>query len=110
MASPTYQRHEEKTAAGGNALDLDPKVFAYRDPRCIAETIKQAAERSSRRRTEPFRSAMSVLTFYINKEGRKLSVNQLERLEQAKDELRELFGRPRKQQSARRKNEEAEMV
>lgn len=110
MASPTEDRLSEKSPDSGSALELDPKVFSYQDPRRIAETIKQAAEKSQRRRAEPFRSAMSVLTFYINKEGGKLSAGQLERLEQAKDELRELFGRPRKRKGAKQRNEEAEIV
>lgn len=100
----------EKNSDSGSALELDPKIFSYQDPRRIAETIKHAAEKSQRRRAEPFRSAMSVLTFYINKEGGKLPASQLERLEQAKDELRELFGRPRKRKGTKKRNEEAEMV
>lgn len=110
MTSPTENRLSEKTSDTGSALELDPKVFSYQDPRRIAEAIKQAAEKSQRRRAEPFRSAMSVLTFYINKEGGKLPAGQLERLEQTKDELRELFGRPRKRKGAKQRNKETEMV
>ncbi len=110
MASPTTEKRPEKKTDTGNALELDPEVFSYKDPKRIAETIKRAAERSQRRRAEPFRSAMSVLTFYINKEGGKLPASQLERLEVAKDELRELFGRPRKRQNTPRKEKETEMA
>lgn len=79
-----------------NAMDLEPGVFTYDDPRKIAQSLKQSAETSTRRKSEPYRSAMSMLTFYINRAGKNLSQEQLERLEQAKDELRALFGRPRK--------------
>jgi hypothetical protein len=78
-----------------NALDLEPGVFTCRDPRRIARSLKRSAERSRRRKADPFRSAMSMLTFYINRAGSKLSAAQRARLESAKDELRDLFGRPR---------------
>jgi hypothetical protein len=78
-----------------NALDLEPGVFTWSDPREIAESLQRSAERSDRRRVEPFRSAMSMLSFYINRAGARLDPEQRERLEQAKDELRTLYGRPR---------------
>jgi hypothetical protein len=77
------------------ALVLEEGVFTLRDPRRIARSLKRSAERSRRRRAEPFRSAMSMLTFYINRAGRHLPAVQRARLESAKDELRDLFGRPR---------------
>ena len=79
-----------------NALDLEPGVFTWADPSAIARSLKGSAERSERRRAEPFRSAMSMLCFYINRAGTKLDPAQRERLEKAKDELRSLFGRPRR--------------
>jgi hypothetical protein len=79
-----------------NALDLEPGVFTLDDPRQIALSLQRSAERSDRRKTDPFRSAMSMLNFYINRMGRKLSAPQRERLEMAKDELRALYGRPRR--------------
>ncbi len=79
-----------------DALDLDPGVFALEDPRRIARSLKRSAERSRRRKADPFRSAMSMLTFYINRAGKQLSEQQRARLEAAKDELRDLFGRPRR--------------
>jgi hypothetical protein len=78
-----------------NALDLEPGVFAYNDPRKIAESLKRSAKHSHRRQADPFRSAMSMLTFYINRAGKKLAADQRMRLEQAKDELWDLFGKPR---------------
>jgi hypothetical protein len=79
-----------------NALDLEPGVFTWPNPRDIALSLKRSAERSERRRMDPFRSAMSMLTFYINRAGNKLDPAQRERLEAAKDELRSLYGRPRR--------------
>ena len=79
-----------------NALDLEPGVFTWPNPRDIALSLKRSAERSVRRRADPFRSAMSMLTFYINRAGNKIAPAQRERLEVAKDELRVLYGRPRR--------------
>lgn len=76
-----------------NALDLDPGVFTWSDPRRIACSLKRSADRSTRRRTDPYRSAMSMLVFYINRAGRGLGPRQRHTLEQAKTELRRLFGR-----------------
>ena len=74
-----------------NALDLQAGVFSRSDPRSIARSLKRSAERSNRRKSSPFRSAMSMLTFYINRAGKKLSKAQRSRLERAKTELRALF-------------------
>lgn len=79
-----------------NALDLEAGVFTLDDPKQIAASLKRSAERSRRRKTDPFRSAMSMLNFYINRAGRKLPQSQRQTLDAAKDELRDLFGRPRK--------------
>ena len=78
------------------ALELENGVFALADPREIARSLKRSAERSQARKSEPFRSAMSMLTFHINRAGRQLGEEQRARLEQAKDELRALYGRPRR--------------
>jgi hypothetical protein len=76
-----------------NALDLEPGVFTWSDPHRIAASLKRSAERSTRRKTTPFQSAMSMLTFYINRAGRSLSADQRRVLERAKVELRREFGR-----------------
>ena len=78
-----------------NALDLEKGGFTLEDPREIALSLQRSAERSQRRKTTPFRSAMSMLNFHINRPGKKLSKDQRERLEAAKDELRALYGRER---------------
>jgi hypothetical protein len=78
---------------GSNALDLEPDVFKKSRPRAVAQSLKRSAERSRRRKTEPYRSAMSMLTFYINRAGRNLPKARLQVLECAKGELRKAFGR-----------------
>ena len=76
-----------------NALDLESNVFTKDSPRSIAQSLKRSAEYSQRRKSDPYRSAMSMLTFYINRAGKNLPKQRRERLEAAKDELRALFGR-----------------
>ncbi len=76
-----------------DALDLEPGVFTKSSPRAIARSLKRSAESSQRRKSEPFRSAMSMLSFHINRAGRSLSPERRRVLEQAKEELRTLFGR-----------------
>jgi hypothetical protein len=76
-----------------NALDLEGGVFTQRDPRKIARSLKRSAERSRRRKSDPYRSAMSMLTFYINRAGKQLPKTQRARLQAAKDELRDLYGK-----------------
>jgi hypothetical protein len=80
-----------------NALDLEAGVFTLDKPREIALSLQRSALRSRRRRVDPFRSAMSMLDFYINRAGRKLPLRQRKILDLAKDELRDVFDRPRKQ-------------
>jgi hypothetical protein len=76
-----------------HALDLEAGVFAKDDPRSIALSLKRSAERSRRLKAGAYRSAMSMLSFYINRAGRGLGAAQKKRLERAKEELRKLFGR-----------------
>ena len=100
MAAAGRQRWSQRVAQTSDALDLEPGVFTWEDPRLIAESLKRSAERSTRRKATPFRSAMSMLTFYVNRAGTTLPAAQRERLEAAKDELRELYGRPRRRPRA----------
>jgi hypothetical protein len=95
MGAPKHKRWSQKVTETSNALDLDAGVFTWDDPRKIALSLKNSAEQSDRRKSSPFRSAMSMLTFYINRAGANLPAKQRDRLESAKDELRELFGKPR---------------
>jgi len=73
-------------------MDLEPSVFK-RGPRAIARSLKRSVERSQRRKSPPYRSAMSMLSFYENRAGRNLSAGERKTLERAKAELRKLFGR-----------------
>lgn len=76
-----------------NALDLEPGVFSWNDPRKIAASLKRSADSSTRRKASPFVSAMSMLNFYINRAGKNLPERQRTILETAKDELRALYGK-----------------
>jgi uncharacterized protein DUF3175 len=76
-----------------NALDLESGVFKKRSARAVALSLKRSAERSRRRKSAPFRSAMSMLNFHINRGGRKLPAARRKVLERAKTELRRLYAR-----------------
>lgn len=89
----TARRWSQDISRNSNALTLDHGVFALKDPVAIARSLKESAEHSQRRRTTPFRSAMSMLTFYINRAGADLPDRQKMILEAAKDELRKAFGK-----------------
>ena len=89
----TTKRWSRKVTETSNALDLERRVFT-KGPREIARSLKRSAERSHRRKSDPYRSAMSMLTFYMNRAGKHLSKSDRARLERAKDELRRLYGRP----------------
>ena len=82
-----------KITQESNALDLEEGVFTWKDPRRIAGSLKRSAEASRRRKSSPFRSAMSMLVFYINRAGSNLDAEQEKILEAAKTELRKLYGR-----------------
>jgi hypothetical protein len=91
--SHTPRRWSAGVTKRSNALDLDADLFTWKNPRSIARSLKRSAEQSRRRKSSPYRSAMSMLTFYINRAGDTLGARQRRVLEQAKDELRRLFGR-----------------
>jgi hypothetical protein len=88
------RRWSQRVTQRSDALDLDSGVFTRTDPKSIARSLKRSADRSRRRKADPYRSAMSMLTFYINRAGKTLSATQRRRLEAAKDELRRLYRRP----------------
>jgi len=93
MSPRKRRRWSQQVTEGSNALDLEAGVFALEDPRGIARSLKRSAEGSKRRMADPFRSAMSMLVFYINRAGKNLTEADRARLEQAKDELRKAFGK-----------------
>lgn len=87
------RRWSHEVTERSNALDLEAGVFTWDDPRRIARSLLRSAEASTRRKAEPYRSAMSMLTFYINRAGRGLPADRRRILERAKEELRRLGGR-----------------
>src|SRR5215831_7301107 len=87
------KRWSQNVTEKSNALDLEKGVFTHKDPRDIAKSLKRSAEKSDRRKSSPYRSAMSMLTFYINRAGHNLSKTERAKLERAKSELRGLFGK-----------------
>jgi hypothetical protein len=76
-----------------DALTLDQGVFTWSDPKLIAASLKRSAEESRRRKVDPFRSALSMLTFYVNRAGKNLPAARKRILMRAKDELRKQFGK-----------------
>ncbi|MDB5966504.1 MAG: hypothetical protein JWQ72_3004 [Polaromonas sp.] len=91
---PDEQKWSQHVTETSNALDLQEGIFRETDPKKIAQSLKRSAEHSSRRKADPYRSAMSMLTFYINRAGQQLPEAQHQHLEAAKDELRALYGKP----------------
>ncbi|OAE47936.1 MULTISPECIES: DUF3175 domain-containing protein [Agrobacterium] len=89
------KKWSQKVTRESDALDLEKEVFTKEDPSQIARSLKASAEQSDRRKANPFRSAMSMLVFYINRAGRSLPRKRKDVLEEAKDELRKEFGKQR---------------
>jgi Protein of unknown function (DUF3175) len=87
------RRWSAKVTKHSDALDLEPDVFKSKDPRKIAVSLKRSAAQSIRRKGTPYQSAMSILNFYINRTGKNLQQKQKRILENAKEELRDVFGR-----------------
>lgn len=97
---PTQPRGSSRTRWSADAtdrshaLDLKKGLFTWKNPRRIAASLKRSAEESTERKTDPYRSAISMLTFYVNRAGKTLSADRVRTLKQAKEELRRQFGRP----------------
>jgi len=91
--SATTKRWSQRVTKESDALDLKRGVFTLTDPKKIAASLKRSAEHSARRKSSPYRSALSMLTFYINRAGKTLPKTQRARLERAKAELKHQFGR-----------------
>ena len=87
----TQHKWSHEVTEHSDALDLEPGVFTWKDPKAIAQSLKRSAEHSKRRKGTPLQSAMGMLTFYINRAGGNLSKAGHARLEKAKDELHALF-------------------
>src|ERR1700739_980790 len=93
MAAKSESRWSGDVTEHSDALDLEKDVFKSRNPDAIAESLKQSAETSNRRKSSPYQSAMSMLTFYINRAGENLSEPRRRTVECHKTSLRQLFRR-----------------
>ena len=91
--SASTRKWSAEVTKNSRALALDANVFTWNSPKRIASSLKRSAERSHERKAEPYRSAMSMLSFYINRAGKNLPSARKKTLEKAKDELRRQFGR-----------------
>lgn len=91
MSERDPKRWSQEVTEGSSSLDLEEGVFTWDDPRRIAKSLKRSAEQSETRKGTPLQSAMSMLTFYINRAGDSLPDERREVLNRAKDELRDLF-------------------
>jgi hypothetical protein len=89
----TIRNWSARVTRDSHALELEEGVFTWHDPKRIARSLKESAERSRQRKATPFRSAMSMLVFYINRAGNNLEDEQKAILEKAKHELRKLYGK-----------------
>lgn len=89
-------RWSQRVTETSDAMTLEEGVFKKGSPRAVAASLKRSAERSHRRKADPYRSAMSMLTFYLNRAGKGLPKTRKAKLEKAKDELRALYGRERR--------------
>jgi len=94
--STTTKKWSADVTEHSDAMDLEKDIFKAGDPYKIAASVKHSAEKSKRRKSSPYQSAMSMLTFYENRAGKNLSADEKETLEKAKDKLRGLFGKESK--------------
>lgn len=91
MTASNKKRWSQQVTNASDALDLQKDVFTWKEPEKIAASLKDSAEQSQRRKGTAYQSAMSMLNFYINRAGKKLSQQQKQILNQAKDKLRQLY-------------------
>lgn len=92
-AARRTKRWSQKVTQESNALDLERGVFTSGSPHAIALSLKRSALKSRRRKANPYRSALSMLTFYVNRAGRGLSAARRRTLDRAESELRAVFGK-----------------
>ena len=93
MTRKSKSRWSGEVTEQSDALDLERDIFKSDNPDDIARSLKHSAEASDRRKSSPYRSAMSMLTFYINRAGKNLPEHHRRKLEDAKTSLRKLFHR-----------------
>lgn len=92
--TPKANKWSQKVTEESRALMLEEGVFTWKDPDKIARSLKKSADASKRRKSSPYRAAMSMLTFYVNRAGKQLDPDQRKILERAKNELRKLYSKP----------------
>lgn len=92
-AKRPVKKWSKRVTQSSDALDLKHDVFKQDSPKAIARSLKRSAEQSHRRKSDPYRSAMSMLVFYINRAGKNLPATRRKKLEAAKGELRKAFGK-----------------
>lgn len=92
-AKTTTRKWSQDVTENSDALDLKKSVFTLKDPKKIAASLKASAEHSRRRKSGPYRSALSMLIFYMNRGGKNLPATRKRILQRAKRELRHQFGR-----------------
>ena len=97
------KRWSRRVTEESDALTLEKGVFTKSSARGIAKSLKRSADKSGRRKSPAYRSAMSMLTFHINRAGKSLPASRKKKLESAKDELRDLYGKDRNARTKRRK-------
>jgi hypothetical protein len=93
MATARRKRWSQRVTQTSDALTLEEGVFTRASSRGIALSLKRSADRSHKRKSSPYRSAMSMLTFYSNRAGKTLPASSKRKLEGAKEELRKLYGK-----------------
>jgi hypothetical protein len=103
MATARRKRWSQRVTQTSDALTLEEGVFTRASARGIALSLKRSADRSHKRKSSPYRSAMSMLTFYENRAGKTLPVASKRKLEGAKEELRNLYGKSAKKKTSRKK-------
>jgi hypothetical protein len=96
MAKKARKKWSAQVTRNSRALALDEGVFTWKSPRRIALSLRRSAEASGSRKSSAFRSALSMLTFYINRAGKSLPGERRKTLERAKDELRKQFGKEKR--------------
>jgi hypothetical protein len=102
MATARKKRWSQLVTETSDALTLEKGVFTRGSARSIAASLKRSAERSHKRKSSPYRSAMSMLTFYENRAGKTLPASSRRKLEAAKQELRELYGKTAKKKASKK--------
>lgn len=96
MATTRKKRWSQRVTETSDALTLEKGVFTRGSARSIVASLKRSAERSHKRKSSPYRSAMSMLSFYENRAGKTLPASSKRKLDAAKEELRKLYGKTAK--------------